>query len=332
VIALEARMEKAEETIRQLAPYLDLDKVIGPMPVLPSDKKEGEEDSPLLASSAVNSANPRNTSTHPSRQASDQSLYEEVDNYEAEDDEDAAYLQVSLDNMNLDEGMPAKMVAAVNKKAPNHQQQEIFRIDSNAVGFNDVSKDKVGPKTSAVVADAPMQFLGRASNFHILPLLEKMSQNNNKSAPLQPDETSEALAGMICRDSQEKDKDYSSFDFSWPDSDLRQTLMNAYFGRHNRDMPILNEVVTRKMLNSPSREWKDGRTIMIALGLFSLASRYVEDDRLFLPDGSTAGANWHKLQKVILTEEFPRHGTAVMFIQSTLMSITCESSCGTAKG
>ncbi|UZJ51969.1 hypothetical protein CBS101457_001289 [Exobasidium rhododendri] len=315
VIALEARMEKAEEMIRQLAPYLDLDSIIGPMPVLTSDKKDGEADSPPLNPTLVGL---QDGHIQRSRQPSDQAIGEDVDNYELEDDEDAAYLQVSLDNFNLE--LPKSSATQTTGQG----YADSSRADTKATSALNASHFDSGGKDDEFL-DAPRQFLGRASEFHILPLLEKMSLNNKATTPLIAAETSGVIAEMICSSPTEDGKDYSSFDFAWPANDLRQTLVDAYFARHNRDIPILNETVSRKLLSKPTWEWKDGRSLLIALGVFCIASRYVEDDRLTGSDGIAMGTHWHKIQMTLLAEDFHQHGTAVMYIQSTLMSITYSS-------
>ena len=315
-------MEKAEQVITQLAPYIDLDKAIGPMPVLPSEKREGEEEAPSTLHSAAPSEE-RSGDLSSSRASSGSQIVtgEIPEDEEDEEDEDAAYLRVSMQSVSLCDEMPAHMVARINKDSQK-SGEKLFRFDSTGIGFDDASKERP-LSTGGPGADPPLSFLGRASNFHIFPLLERLSQNN-KGASLQPAETSEVLAGMD-KTSQEEEVDYSKYDFAFPPYDLQQKLISAYFGRHNRDLPILNEVVTRRSLSRPSWEWKDGRTISIALGIFCVASRYMEDPRLSLPDGTPAALHWHSSLTKLLHGDFTRSGTAMMFIQSTLLSIVCES-------
>jgi hypothetical protein len=304
-------MEKAEVLIRQLAPYLEIDRVIGSMPSLSNEKKDNEGESPT-----VNTADSQDGPGQLSRQASDRITYEDIDDSEGEDDEDAAYLEISTRRSDMKDLSP--MLTNVKRKsdAPN--------LNAKLT----TSSERAGPSGSTdnqnAAMDVPRQFLGKASEFHMLPLLEKLSLNIKSATPLKASDTSGVLAEMICVSPTGDGKDYSSYNFDWPDNDLRERLVDAYFARHNRDFPILNETVSRRMLSKATWEWKDGGSLLIALGILSVATRYVEDDRLHRPNGDLMGSHWHKMQKLLMQEELYQHGTAITYIQAILIFITCE--------
>jgi hypothetical protein len=315
-------MEKAEEVIAQLTPYLDINKILGPMPLLPSDKKEGEDftDSPPHPTSATTlplASQSRNTS-HITKSPIDESWEVAADD---EEDEDAAYLRTSMNKATLvdeDEGGSA---------AASGDRQRGTKVGTmtvtEALGF-DINNNDATKKSNFAAMDPPPQFLGRASNFHILPLLERMSANN-KSTPLMPHSEAD-IPGPFESPFQTDEPDYSKVDFKWPALDLQNKLIDAYFSRPNRDMPLLNEVVTRRTFANPSWQKEGFPAISVALGIFSVASRYMDDERLFTskPEQAPLSLHWFKELQPLLFSQFPRFGPTVPYLQATLLSTICE--------
>jgi hypothetical protein len=322
-------MEKAEEVIAQLAPYLDANKILGPMPLLPSDKKEGEEDadSPPPFSAPVVDQQLQSaslSSRSPADDAWDGAEYEE-------EDEDAAYLRTSLNNatINDEEG-----IGFTNSKGKGQTgTNNIFSLTSSRARlFNSTATDVSSPgrRSNNSSTDAPMQFLGRASHFHILPLLEKMSQNSNMPPVKVPERSEAGIPGPFEAPFQVEEPNYNQINFAWPAPDLQQKLIDAYFSRPNRDMPILNEVVTRRIFAKPSWPSDGYESIIVALGMFCVASRYTDDSRLLAENEHPVSLHWFRELQSLLVNQFPRYGAGVPYLQSTLLSTECEFLTSTA--
>lgn len=312
-------MEKAEEVIAQLTPYLDINKILGPMPLLPSDKKEGEDtaDSPPHTTSATLTFadHSRNTSKA-SRSPNDESWEG------AEDDEDAAYLRTSMNKASLSEENVGRSSIASGDGQRGTPKMGTMTL-TEALGFDSNSKN-APERSSFASSDAPAQFIGRASNFHLLPLLERMSMNNI-STPLMPHSEVD-IPGPYESPFQTEEPDYSKMDFKWPAPDLQSKLIDAYFSRPNQDLPLLNEVITRRTFSNPSWQNEGFSTITIALGMFSVASRYLDDERLLspLPDRVPVSLHWFKELQPLLVNHFSQYGSTVPYLQATLLNTICE--------
>lgn len=316
-------MEKAEEVIAQLAPYLDVTKILGPMPLLPSDKKEGEEDGdsppPFSAPSVGQQLQTAPLSSRtPAADAWDGPEDEE-------EDEDAAYLRTSLNNatINDEEGIG---FTTVNSKGQTGTNNIFSLTSSRAQLFNSSTTDASSPgrRSNNSSTDAPMQFLGRASHFHILPLLERMSQNSNMQPLHIPECNDPDIPGPFEAPFQVEEPDYSQINFAWPAPDLQQKLIDAYFSRPNRDMPILNEVVTRRIFANSSWPSDGYESIVVALGMFCVASRYTDDPRLLSADEHPVSLHWFRELQLLLINQFASYGAGVPYLQATLLSTTCE--------
>lgn len=315
-------MEKAEEVIHQLAPYLDLNKVLGPMPLLPAEKKEGEDeqDSPLLHPTFT-SEEQISSLTLSNNRVTNEISWE--GNEDAEDEaEDAAYLRVSMGSVSLKDE-EEMMEVGITSKDPSNGEKKFFPIASNAIYSSTSNQPSSSRRLDSDKTDAPIQFLGKASNFHILPLLEKMSQNS-EDTPLVP-WSGKGIVNKLDPTPQQQPEDYSKIDFAWPEIDLQEILIDAYFSRPNHDMPILNEVVTRNTYRDSSWQSKDGGTLAVALGIFCVASRYVDDGRLIRTDGTPISSYWSQKLQFLIPNLFPTSGGAVVHLQATLLSIICKS-------
>ncbi len=70
----------------------------------------------------------------------------------------------------------------------------------------------------------------------------------------------------------------------WPAPDLADKLMDAYFGRINRDFPCINEAQFRHdFANLSQRRDADPSCLALACSVFMVGSLYVLDDRVCAP-------------------------------------------------
>lgn len=340
VIALEARMERAEEVIAKLAPFIDINQALGPMPQLPGDKKEGgsgeddtqgtstvrtqseEQDRLYALATSTEYGQAYNASLSAKFDPTDAS-YEYYDE-EDEEDEDAAYLHTQMRNVALEDAGADQegLVAAIHKSAMK-DAQDLFRIAPGGDSYT-----SPGTSQSTISSETPLQFLGRASTFHLLPLLDKkIAQSGNStgiSVHASCDDSETSSDDLVAEALRGETEDLSKYNIAWPAPELRKRLIDAYFKRSNRDFPVLNEVITRRWLSKPSSQWKDAGTMGIALGIFAIASRHCQDNYQEGAEGNTSGPYWFKALNKLQADTYSRHGTSLMYLQGTVLSIICE--------
>ncbi|PWN38099.1 uncharacterized protein FA14DRAFT_177377 [Meira miltonrushii] len=338
VIALEARMERAEKLITQLLPSIDLTKAIGPMPELPSEGKK-EEDGPSNPPSYVSSmGNDRQQESNrfgmPSQQQqtglplnmhqgeSSDMTNTTVDSWQDEDDEyeeigeeeDAAFIRVMMDKVNIAHSEPDAIIAAFNKKGG----KEIYEFDNR----DDATGRTIArPSITDGANDAPLLFYGKASGFHIVPHLNRILKEENGNSMYNSHSPSSDLTPSFSDFGlpDESDLDLSSIAFNWPSKELEEKLIQLYFERANPQYPILNEIVFKKQMQRP--DWKtDNELIMLALGVFATASRYLTDAEIkVMPNLPADGEHWAHLLKHLLERSLVPISSKITYIQIMLL-------------
>lgn len=339
VIALEARMERAEKLIIQLLPTIDLAKAIGPMPELPSEgKKEGEEGPSNLSTNFSPMNNDRQQDSNQFRMPSQQqqpgvplnmhqgessdmtnttvdSWQDGDDEYEEfEEEEDAAFIRVMMDKVNIATAEPDSIIAAFNKKGG----KEVYEFDNRE---DSTGRSIARPSITDGANDAPLLFYGKASGFHIVPhlnrILKEESGNNMYNSQSPSSDLTPSFSDFGLPD--ESDLDLSKIVFKWPSKELEEKLIQLYFERANPQYPILNEIVFKKQMQKP--DWKtDNELIMLALGVFATASRYLTDAEIeVMPRLPGDGEHWAYLLKHLLERGIVPISSKITYIQSTLL-------------
>ncbi|CAD6951674.1 unnamed protein product [Tilletia laevis] len=137
-------------------------------------------------------------------------------------------------------------------------------------------------------------FFGHSSNFMLYPQLEKLSlgmaQNNNphrmhfmqhsRCIPI-ADIYAETVGPPL-----------ESIDLHWPEPDLQDALVDAYFESAHPNIPIVNEAIFRDELANQPELRKDRHFLNLCLGIFSIASRFVDDERLMTHPAQNVHTRW----------------------------------------
>lgn len=205
-------------------------------------------------------------------------------------------------------------VAFVSTRAPKAEEGAGFEVCFRHAAENEESASPRpgSPSNSSFVE--PASFIGNSSGFHLIPVLGKMqpadegpqSSSNDKwkvantvdsarNASLRPVfwTMPQCLTAPPISDRSEEDVVADC----WPAPDLEAKLVDAYFSGPHRFYPILNETIFRRELDNVSKR-DDSEAKMLALSVFALASRYIDDDRVLDPavqDESkinTRGVRW----------------------------------------
>jgi hypothetical protein len=330
-------MERAERLIVQLLPNVDVDKAIGPMPELPSEsKKEGDEASAEdghATNQASSSSYTRDMSkrssmhSHPHQEASDISRssagwdacgQHDDQGSEADEEEDAAFIRIQMENVNL-MGESETMLASFK----NRQGSKVYDLRD----FEQDPLDQVNDRDS----QAPLLYYGHASGVHLFPALHRLARNDDDGGSLPaPSPATSSAAGPSYEDAglpNEPELDWSAIQFRWPTEAMQAKLLDIYFRRANPHFPVLNEVVFRKRLQQADWKTDDREACILSLGVFSLATRFVTEDeeRLYAPILAMAD-RWSTLQYVLLLRNVIPIGSSLDYIQSVLLLLVYHHS------
>ena len=113
---------------------------------------------------------------------------------------------------------------------------------------------------------------------------------------------------------------------------IEAKLVDAYFARPNRDYPLINEVSFRTELEDKSRRANDREWTMLAMSIFAVASRFVDDERVFdltfeADDPMhTRGAKWYNCFRMMMSGDLIWPSPALSHIQAMLLAVVCK--CG----
>ncbi|EJU03926.1 hypothetical protein DACRYDRAFT_115217 [Dacryopinax primogenitus] len=157
------------------------------------------------------------------------------------------------------------------------------------------------PPTGMKASQEPRMYHGRASHIHILD--QQIAALGQQSL-----DKVKAFRLHIRPEFQYLDPDLfdSHVDLnlappSWPEPDLAQILINAFFTRYNNVFPLLHKPTFMRQYADPAlrqdRDW-----VAIAFGVFALASKYVEDPRVLPESGSWYSAGqkfWKEMRRVM---------------------------------
>lgn len=295
--ALETRMQKMELLLDQIAPGVDFTDRIGPPVRLPDDRSNEDQPggAPHLQASTSGSGMAQAAASpfgSPRSAIREHFPIKQEDGDSQEDSEDEiALVQTRISRTSLD-GMSIEKAREVCC-APDIKGSKNVMTMSSALGIAHDDPQVRGSglhSADASTSDAKSsledkhQFLGKASSFHIIPLLSRLHSSAESSATAKDQRT---IAAESFRSDYWKDPSSSSHYprgsletilSVWPDPDLEEKLVSAYFTHVHRDHPFLNERVLREELKNPSLrsnfEW-----LGVSYGVFCCGARFIDDPR-----------------------------------------------------
>ncbi|CAO1630620.1 unnamed protein product [Parajaminaea phylloscopi] len=285
VEALEARMEKVERLLSELAPGVDFTDRIGPPVQLPEDKDK--DDSPRGAGASSGSAGSglaRNELAHcvlPADPAEREKFVAKlggrvpIKSEDADEDSDGSYNDDEIALVQTCE-RPSENLADFKIMIRGRADEETPTTPASRV--SDEEK-------KALLSQDSVSFLGNSNTIHLVHGLEKMRGQENVlqqlftamrpefwklpitlvDPPIAQDRRKEALDAITAQ--------------VWPPLDLERKLLDLYFARINNDYPIVSESSFRAELTDPANR-RDTDWVMLAMSIFAVASRYVDDDRV----------------------------------------------------
>lgn len=323
VEAIEARIVKMEQLIASLAPGVDFTDRIG-KPIRRPDEKgdEGTNDINPPAESTYNKSDPSIANVSIERansfrghgppfapmlspsHAKSRSNSESAGHTSDEDSEDdIAFIESRFSEVNVDTQPTVPSVVATFDSS---HSERILLGDA-----------KLDPFPQATPTH---KFIGKASAMHSLPLLERLSSRNLKELGIQPTGARHEFwavpSGFI-----DPPGDPNKVSVDWPASDLADKLIDAYFGRMNREFPVVNEAQYRhdyancpELRNEP--EW-----LTLSFCIFMVGSHYVVDERVkaFADDPHSRGMHWWQAAKTLMYRNIRRQ-KPLLHIQCMLLS------------
>ncbi|PWN51278.1 hypothetical protein IE53DRAFT_308051, partial [Violaceomyces palustris] len=323
VDALEARMEKMEKLLESLAPGMDFTDRIGPPVRRPDDNrdrdqsqgekldihKQGSSNSDPLPVSMTPTLSKGSPYSGPSTETlraylpwnmarsggnafadsprSNTGVEGEDSEHSSDEDDGIAFIQTSIARTSINSSPETDVLS--------NSGEVLAAVGGEANGSvkDDFSR---GPDATSSNQGEPgsRRFIGKASDLHLIPLLEKISNSGRKDSSLLP-ESMRPEFWLVDTGFFKEDKiDITGMSIPWPEPDLEELLLTAYFGRVNKEWPILNEFVFRQELQQPelrlNADW-----LGVALGVFAVACLYVDDPRARDGQGGVglpAGLRW----------------------------------------
>ncbi|CBQ67503.1 related to transcriptional activator acu-15 [Sporisorium reilianum SRZ2] len=327
VEAIEARIVKMEHLIASLAPGVDFTDRIG-KPIRRPDEKGDEpssndatkpssqEDvSPIKetrpidpislgrANSLCGSAFTQMLSpSHMQSRSNSESDLAHTSDDDSEDD--IAFIQSRISQVNL------------------HSQPALA---STSATFDSSSSERVIVGDNVKVEDPPHvpnthKFIGKASAMLSLPILEKLSSKSCAELGVHP-KGARPEYWAIPSGFMDPPHDPNVAISAWPDADLADRLIDAYFGRMNREFPMINESQYRHEYTNQPELRKEPEWIALSFCIFMLGSHYVDDPRVMASpiDKHSRGMHWWQAAKNLFFR-FGRLDKPLWRIQCLLLS------------
>ena len=230
---------------------------------------------------------------------------------ESEDD-DIAFIETGLSKTNLTLSPDEAVATRIVPERPVFSSGEASLLDTRNLPWGkDIDSSLLRVH----------RFVGKASDIHLIPLLEKIASMQRRSLSVFPraqrTEFWNFPSGLI-----EPPPSLDKVHQSWPEPDLADKLINSYFSRANRDSPILNEAEFRHEYYEQPELRDDHEWVAVALGVFMVASHYVNDPRTWMDpkDRHSQGVQWWNCARSISWTLCPNL-KPIRKIQSLLLSI-----------
>lgn len=298
-----------EQLIASLAPGVDFTDRIG-KPIRRPDEKgeEGSNDGNPMPESAVikrehpvspipldraNSLCPHSaslchilSSSHAKSRSNSES--DQAHSGDEDSEDDIAFIESRFGGVNL---KVSPIVSSVSATPATFDSSETERI---IVGEG----NRAGPASHSTPTH---KFIGKASAMHSLPLLERLSSKTFAELGIHP-KGARPQYWAIPSGFMDPPGDPADVSSAWPASDLAEKLLDAYFGRMNRDFPVVNEAQFRHEFNNRAELRKDPDWSALAFSVFMVGSHYVRDERVraFPHDKHSRGMHWWQAAKTLL--------------------------------
>lgn len=307
VEAIEARIVKMEQLIASLAPGVDFTDRIGKPIRRPDDKgddnsndaRSSQEQSPTKPSAPVAPISLDRANSLCGQGASFSQMLS-PSHLKSRDNSESDLTQTSDDDSEDDIAFIESRLSDFNLK----QRPVVAAADSAT--FDSSSSERIilgdhGRVESASNTPPTHKFIGKASAMHSLPLLEKISSKTLSNLGVHPKgarpEYWSVPSGFI-----DPPTDSNLTTSAWPESDLAEKLVDAYFGRMNREYPVLNEFQFRHELANRPELRGDAEWLALAFCVFMMGSQYVDDDRVksFPDDKHSRGMHWWQAARSLM--------------------------------
>lgn len=314
VDALENRMERMEKLLASLAPGVDFSDKIG-KPIRRPDDNRGPDDS---ATAQQTLSLPGSPNKEPGLGLEHGSVFSEqcMANKDlcpsaaggagrgegvvgTDDEEEVAFLENSFGRTSLwDDGR----LEAEKGSDLARALQEVVPEAVAAYSSQESEQSSATPAQGTEgLARNSKSFVGKASGFHLITQLERLSA-------ARADEQREfVLQGIrpqywaFPSGFEELPPRLELIDLCWPVPELEQSLVDAYFARVHSEYPVVNEVVFRDELKNHPELRKSHDWLGVAMGIFAIGSRFIDDPRVLLPSKDplrhTAGLPYWNVKK-----------------------------------
>ncbi|KDN52186.1 hypothetical protein K437DRAFT_34553 [Tilletiaria anomala UBC 951] len=323
VDALEARIEKLELLISQLAPGMDFTDRIGP-PVTLENAKEGLEAERNSRDDA--GCNPVGALGHESRSAS---TFENAGTSDDDSErEGVAYLINAISKAAIDQDNQEESPCPDS----SNPSQRMFLVSSTHRDDRVLALGSSDSTYTFNTRQEPIKFFGNSSGVALVVLIQKMSATLD-TMPAGKSEAINALERMLCFRGQEYDRLWMGrpkvldpkMDLLWPEADLEEKLLDTYFTYVHPRCPVVNEFFFRDELRSRPELRQNVDWVCVALGIFCLASRHLSDPRLekySLKDGQCTepGLRWYHIRTALGAHEVSETPN-IYIVQSQLLSV-----------
>ena len=145
------------------------------------------------------------------------------------------------------------------------------------------------------------KFIGKASAMHSLPILERLSSKSFHELGVYP-KGARPEYWSVPSGFMDPPSDPVAAIAAWPADDLAEKLMDAYFGRMNRDFPVINEAVYRHEFTNRPELRNDPEWLALSFSIFMVGSQFVHDERVtaFPDDKHSRGMLWWQAAKNLI--------------------------------
>ncbi|KAE8222140.1 hypothetical protein CF319_g4607 [Tilletia indica] len=330
VDALEARMAKMETLLTHLAPGVDFTDKVGPPVVLPDGDNQDDPNAagnngcfdastanPIIRGSTASEAFCKHLASGPGVVPGMDEISQTRLNLEGGDDDAeniGILLQQRIEGLRMnsptigDPSMPDHHYHHYHSPAhsgeagtPLGEEGGVIRpllsVDATRnfsqpnMPFSVLASDDTA--TKAMTHGDTAIFFGHSSNFMLYPQLEKLSLGV-------PQDTANPHRLRFVQDPWNVPEIYAesegppleTIDLQWPDPDLQARLVDAYFEYVHPTIPILNEAIFRDQLANHPECREDRYWLALCLGVFSVGSRFVDDERLVKCPKEYEHARW----------------------------------------
>lgn len=154
---------------------------------------------------------------------------------------------------------------------------------SSSATFDNSASERIIIGDRAQVEDVPHfapthKFIGRASAIRSLSFLEKLSSKSYNELGVHPKGARSEYWTIPSR-FMDPPTDPALATSVWPEPDLADKLIDAFFGSINREFPMINEPLFRHEYGNQPELRKEPEWLALSFCIFMMGSQYVDDVR-----------------------------------------------------